>query len=116
MNQNVTLAGVALSIAALAIAGAAYSQDHADQLPEAPAKATVVATCTACHDATEITTRKMTTNQWDTIVGKMIDLGASVSDKDRPLIVAYLGQNFAPDSKPAAPPAAPATNAPAAQP
>ncbi len=61
----------------------------------------------------------MSEDRWDAIVGKMIDLGAEVADKDRPLIVAYLGKNFSPSSPPppqapASPPAAPpaATNAP----
>jgi hypothetical protein len=94
--------------AALASAGAALSQDHAELLPEAPAKATVVAACTACHDATEITTRRMSANRWDTIVSKMIDLGAVVGDAERPQIVAYLAQNFAPAAPPPAPGAAPA--------
>jgi hypothetical protein len=96
----------------LAAAGAALSDDHAELLPDDPAKPAVVATCTACHDATEITTRRMSADRWDMIVSKMIDLGAEVSDPDRPRIVAYLAKNFSP-KPPAEPPPPAATNAPA---
>jgi hypothetical protein len=103
-----------LATGLLAAANAALPADHAELLPDDPAKPAVVATCTACHDATEITTRRMTADRWDIIVSKMIDLGAEVTDTDRPLIVAYLARNFSP--KPAepiaAPPPPPATNAP----
>ena len=99
--------------AVLAAAGAALPADHAELLPDDPIKPALVATCTACHDATEITTRRMSADRWDSIVSKMIDLGAEVEDKDRPLIVAYLARNFSPKpAEPVAPPP-PATNAPA---
>ena len=101
-----------LATGLLAAASVAVPADHAELLPDDPIKPALVATCTACHDATEITTRRMSADRWDVIVSKMIDLGAEVADKDRPLIVAYLAKNFSP--KPAAETPAPvATNAPA---
>src|SRR5215208_2552544 len=93
--------------AALAAAGAAVSADHAELLPEDPAKASVVAVCTACHDATEITTRRMSAIQWDTIVSKMIDLGAMPTDEERAQIVAYLPKYFGPGAPPPPSPAPP---------
>lgn len=91
-----------LATGLLAAAGVAVPADHAELLPDDPAKPAVVATCTACHDATEITTRRMSADRWDIIVSKMIDLGAEVEDKDRPLIVAYLAKNFSPKPSPEA--------------
>jgi hypothetical protein len=102
MRQLAIIAGAA----ALAVAGAAVSADHAELLPDDPAKASVVAVCTQCHDATEITTRRMSATQWDLIVSKMIDLGAMPTDEERAQIVAYLPRYFGPDAPP--PPAPPA--------
>jgi hypothetical protein len=93
-------------------AGAALGADHAELLPEDPAKEAVVATCTACHDATEITTRRMDADAWDSMVSKMMDLGAEVSDEDRPRIVAYLGKYFSRSSPPPPPPREPVVNPP----
>ena len=99
------------ALAAFASAGAAVSADHIELLPEDPAKTAVVAVCTACHDATEITTRRMTANQWDMMVSKMIDLGAAPTDQERAMIVAYLPKYFGPVE--AKPPEPAATNSPA---
>jgi hypothetical protein len=99
------LIAIIVGAAALALAGAAVSADHAELLPDDPAKASVVAVCTACHDATEITTRRMSAMRWDTIVSKMIDLGAQPTDEERAQIVAYLPRYFGPDAPP--PPAPP---------
>ena len=98
------------AVASLTTAGAAVSADHIELLPEDPAKPAVVAVCTACHDATEITTRRMNATQWDFIVSKMIDLGAAPTDEERVMIVAYLPKYFGPAE--AKPEPAPATNAP----
>jgi hypothetical protein len=97
---------IMIGAAALAVAGAAVSADHAELLPDDPAKASVVAVCTVCHDATEITTRRMSAIQWDTIVSKMIDLGAQPTDEERAQITAYLPKYFGPNAPP--PPAPPA--------
>ena len=102
-----------IAVGLLAAASAALPADHAELLPEDPAKSMVVAACTACPDATEITTRRMSPDRWDQIVSKMIDLGAEVGDKERPQIEAYLGKYFAPKPMEAPAPAPAATNAPA---
>jgi hypothetical protein len=99
----------------LGAAGAALSASPDDLLPEAPGKAIVLSTCTACHDSSEITTRHMSGGEWERMVLKMKDLGASLEDKDQPVLVAYLAKNFgvapaAPDAS--APAAAPAPAAP----
>jgi hypothetical protein len=96
MRVLAIIAGAAILVAA----GAAASADHAELLPEDPAKPAVVAVCTTCHDATEITTRRMSATQWDSIVGKMVSLGADPTDEERALITAYLPKYFGPDAPP----------------
>lgn len=119
-------AALALGLVFGAVAAAAVaqplSQSRAELLPEAPGKLAVVRTCTLCHDATEITTRRMSRNAWDIIIDKMIGLGAEAPDEDRAAILDYLAANFspaptaapaqAPPSGEAAPASPAATNAP----
>lgn len=99
----------------LGAAGAALSASPDDLLPNEPGKAIVIGSCTACHDSSEITTRKMSGDQWERMVLKMKDLGASLEDKDQVVLVAYLAKNFG--TAPAAPaPAAPDASTPAPAP
>lgn len=102
---------VVLGAMIVGAAGAALSASPDDLLPNEPGKAIVISSCTACHDSSEITTRKMSGDQWERMVLKMKDLGATVEDKDQPVLVAYLAKNFGPT--PATPdPSAPAAAAP----
>ena len=101
------LAALIVGGALLGAAGAATSADHAELLPADPAKVAVVAVCTRCHDATEITTRRMSADNWAIIVAKMVDLGAEPTDEERAQIEAYLPKYFGPNAPPAPPPPKP---------
>jgi 3-oxoacyl-ACP reductase-like protein len=70
-------------------AGAAASL--AQQLPEAPGKAILVRTCQQCHDLKAATTRITQQDSWDSIVGRMLSLGARMTPEERQELVRYLG-------------------------
>jgi cytochrome c5 len=48
------------------------------------------ATCGSCHDTTPILTAARSEQEWKDTIEQMIARGASVSDADRPLLIAYL--------------------------
>ena len=103
-----------LATGLLAAASVAVPADHAELLPDDPIKPALVATCTACHDATEITTaNRKTQAQWDFTINKMEGLGAEIKADERPAILAYLTANFSPSptAAPEAPTITPATPA-----
>ncbi len=88
----------------------AFAQDPYAALPEAPAKAVIVRACSSCHQPTVVVARSHTAGEWDEIVGKMIGLGAELTDAEQDQVISYLSQNFGPkgpSTSTAAPGAAP---------
>ena len=57
--------------------------------PEVEARAIMERTCQMCHDMTMATT-KLASEDWNTVIGKMIGYGAMISPADRQTLVAYL--------------------------
>jgi cytochrome c5 len=74
----------------IALAATGFAQD----LPAGEAKEMVEKTCTACHDATQIVEKKGDKEEWTQTVKNMQSYGATVSEKDFPVIVDYLVKNF----------------------
>jgi len=108
---------VALGALALAAVGAGAVQAQSDDLPEAPGKADVAATCTVCHGASTISARHRSPEEWADVVARMKGMGAVMDADKEKVVVAYL--NTALGTAPAAPgaaPTAPATTDPAAPP
>jgi hypothetical protein len=102
--------------AALLAAPAATAQDA---LPDGPGKATLMDTCTQCHDAGLISAQHRSPDEWNDILARMTGFGAVLDDAKKAEILAYLNANLGKgDAAPAAPAAAaPApANAPAAAP
>lgn len=74
-----------------------------DALPEAPGKAVVVRACTSCHQAPMVVAKRRTADQWDEVIGKMIDRGARMTEAEQDQVYDYLVRYFGPvDAKPAA--------------
>lgn len=93
---------LALSTALLfACVPSAFAQGQTDALPEGPAKAVILRACSTCHQPTVIASTPHSADEWDEIVGKMVGLGAQLTDAEQDQVVAYLAQNFGP--KPPAP-------------
>ena len=94
---------VAASIAAISvvISGAfatarpARAQTSGD-LPDGDGKKILQASCTACHDLTEVTkfTGYYSRDDWRDIVKTMIAYGADVKESDVDVLVDYLFKNF----------------------
>ncbi|MCX7802207.1 MAG: c-type cytochrome [Meiothermus ruber] len=83
------------------------------QLPEGPGKTLLEQKCAVCHGLEVITNQRLNANDWDFIVGQMIGFGAQVNPEERKTIVAYLAENFGPQSSA---PAAPQTTSSTASP
>jgi competence protein ComEA len=73
--------------------------DDAKMLPDGTGKELVVKTCLECHDSSSFRKRRFNEDKWTETVGLMADQGAHATDDQQAIIVAYLVQNFGPDSK-----------------
>src|SRR5436190_23547901 len=80
-----------------AAAAPASAEGPDDILPEAPAKALVVRACTACHQAPMIVAKRRTADEWDEMIGKMVDRGAALTDAEQDQVYDYLVKNFGPE-------------------
>lgn len=82
------------------------AQDSLDDLPEAPERVLVFATCTACHGIKLVKAQGLSAERWDEIIQVMIDKnGLRLHDPEaRGRIVAYLARFFPEHRPPAAPP------------
>ena len=72
------------------------SQQQKDELPEGDGKRILLASCTGCHELTEVTKFRgyYTRDEWHDIVRTMIEYGAKVQDKEVDVLVDYLAKNF----------------------
>jgi cytochrome c5 len=63
---------------------------------DAAAKKILQDSCTTCHDLDLVSGSHMSKDEWQSIVNSMIAKGASVGDKDVPVLVAYLTKTYGP--------------------
>ena len=92
-SASLTIIAIVLAVAA---GGAATAAGPDDLLPDAPAKALVVRACTTCHQASQVVARRRTAEDWDEMVGKMVDRGAQASEVEQQQIADYLAKYFGP--------------------
>lgn len=84
------------------------------QLPEGPGKTLLQQKCAVCHGLEVVTSQRLSSNDWDFIVGQMIGFGAQVNPEERKTIVEYLTANFGPlSTAPTAPQTSSSTASPA---
>ncbi|MFC3068869.1 hypothetical protein [Phenylobacterium soli] len=88
---------LASAAALLGFAGAAAAAGPNDLLPEDGAKALVVRACTSCHQAPQIVAKRHSPEEWDEIVGKMVDRGARATEAEQAQISDYLAKHFGPN-------------------
>jgi len=69
----------------------------AQQLPEGKGKPILETTCTECHGLDMIIEEPRTKGQWESVVNKMRQGGANVSDQQFGELVAYLMEHFGPE-------------------
>ncbi len=95
------------SPSALALALLITLPVFAADLPDGPGKDVVASACTTCHTVDRIVTLKQTKEGWRITVRQMEEEGASFNSADVETIVAYLVNNFGPNSDPPATAAGP---------
>jgi hypothetical protein len=96
MTPSRSLIAVTLGGAALVGAVSAGAAGPNDVLPDAPAKALVVRACTGCHQASQIVAKRLTAEEWDVTLGKMVDRGARLTDAEQDEVYDYLVKYFGP--------------------
>jgi cytochrome c5 len=65
-------------------------------LPEGAGKTILLNTCTVCHDLGRVRRQGGTRDDWNDILGAMLNEGAMLSEQDYPVLLAYLARNFKP--------------------
>jgi cytochrome c5 len=63
---------------------------------DATAKKLLEDACTTCHDLGLVTEQRLTKEAWQEIVNTMVARGASLSEKDNPVLVEYLAKAYGP--------------------
>ena len=97
MNLRPAAAGLTiLLIAVRAVTAGSPPAVQSDDLPDGDGKKILQASCTACHDLTEVTKFKgfYTRDDWRDIVKTMVEYGAKVKDSDVDVLVDYLAKNL----------------------
>jgi len=64
--------------------------------PDAAAKTLLETACTACHDLDLVQDQHLSKEDWQMLVNSMISKGASVENKDVPMLVDYLAKTYGP--------------------
>jgi hypothetical protein len=93
------VSGVALAAASLVLAPTTAGAQTAPD----PDAALVQQTCTACHGASQFTSRRQTREAWAATVRLMVGYGADVPDEKAAAIVNYLTLHYGPTTPPARP-------------
>ena len=67
-----------------------------DDLPDGEGKKILLASCTACHELTEVTKFKgyYTRDEWRDVIKTMVEYGAQIRPADVDVLVEYLDRNF----------------------
>jgi hypothetical protein len=104
IGKNIILLVIATAMTA---ASAAPPEPASALLPEGPYRALVLRTCAVCHSIDLVVAQRRTQDQWDQLIGVMVDRGARATEDEQSQILQYLVQNFGrADTAPPAPPAA----------
>jgi len=65
-----------------------------DKLPEGPGKAAMLRVCKGCHPPEIVAMKHHTREEWEEVVTKMVNAGATGSDEDFNLVVDYVTEHF----------------------
>lgn len=84
--------------AILALAVTLRAQD--DPLPEGEGKKVVQKVCHVCHGPENYVNLRKDKDGWETVVSEMIEKGATGTDQEYDIVVAYLVRNFGKEEKP----------------
>jgi competence ComEA-like helix-hairpin-helix protein len=89
--------GALLIFTILATASAAQpgaQQQSAGNPADDPAHELFIQTCNRCHDAARITALRRTKTEWEEVINKMIERGATGSEEDFQTVFGYLRRHY----------------------
>jgi competence ComEA-like helix-hairpin-helix protein len=89
----------ALTLAAAGCAAAQTAEQDAKTLPESTGREVTAKVCLDCHEASRFRKVRLDRGAWEHEVALMVDNGAKATDDEVEAIVAYLVENFGPQSK-----------------
>lgn len=61
---------------------------------DADAKKILENNCTTCHDLDLVASQKLSKDEWQSVVASMIAKGATVTDKEAPVLVEFLAKTY----------------------
>jgi competence ComEA-like helix-hairpin-helix protein len=82
------------TLLAAAPAGQSSGQQPAASAADDPANELFIQTCNRCHDAARITAVRRTKTEWEEIINKMIERGATGSEDDFQTVFGYLRRHY----------------------
>src|SRR6185503_18246792 len=71
----------------------AQQQSHGNPADD-PAHELFIQTCNRCHDAARITALRRTKTEWEEVINKMIERGATGSEEDFMTVFGYLRRHY----------------------
>ena len=107
-NTRMLLAAAAAVAAVAALIAAANAQPQmaaraltpaeitelAKTMPEGPNRELAVRVCAGCHEPQRAASVRLTREGWETVVAKMVGLGAKASDEELVKVIDYLAENY----------------------
>src|SRR5262245_49299835 len=94
----IATAGCALFVGTLLSASPAgqtpAAQQPASSPSDDPANELFIATCNRCHDAARITALRRTKTEWEEVINKMIERGATGSEDDFQTVFGFLRRHY----------------------
>ena len=76
--------------------GPAGAKPAGQSSDDAAAKKILNEACTACHDLDLVSDQHLSKDEWQDLVNAMVANGASLTDKDTPVLVEYLAKTYGP--------------------
>ena len=97
-SSLITALGSAVLVVTV-LTAASFGQSGAQQESSAnpaddPANDLFIQTCNRCHDAARITALRRTKTEWEEVINKMIERGATGSEEDFMTVFGYLRRHY----------------------
>jgi competence protein ComEA len=82
------------ALTAVSSGQAAAPQQSSGNPADDPANDLFIQTCNRCHDAARITALRRTKTEWEEVINKMIERGATGSEEDFMTVFGYLRRHY----------------------
>jgi len=90
------LSGLVVVLVFAVVTAPAGRTAQSEELPDGPGKKILLASCTSCHELTEVTKLRgyYTKDDWRDVIVTMVKYGATLNDKESDVLVDYLAANL----------------------